>query len=145
MEASRSEQQQGWDVLTKYQNLSDPSHNGLFQGDSQTDKSRTTCQSGISVPSVLICPSAPLSRRANSVTEGAPAGLDQEASQVTNLKWRLPQSTLLVWQSVCWMPCGLALNTTEPDPSPPEKPQNFMETCRKAQEKDSFVFSISGQ
>lgn len=75
--------------LAKYQNLFGPSHNGLFQGDSQADKFGTTHWSEISGPSVFICPSASPTQQRTSVTERAPEGLDHEASQVTNLKVRV--------------------------------------------------------
>lgn len=72
--------------MAKYQNFSGPFHNGLFQGDSQADKSGTTRWSERPVPSVFICPSASPAQQGTSVAERVPVGLDREASQVTNLK-----------------------------------------------------------
>lgn len=134
------EQQQGWDVSAKSQNLSGPSHNSLFQGDSQADKARTACQSGISVPSVLLCPSTSPTWQATSVTEEVLQALTMRPhrTQTSNEDGLYPHFQCGSWDVECHD--GLPQNTTEPDPPPPAKPQNSMETCRKAQNFICFLF-----
>lgn len=126
MEASRNEQQHGWGVLTKYQDLSGPSHDGLFQGDRPPGRQGQDCMSAwkflyLQCSSVSLNLSSPASKFCDW---GSSAGLDHEAPQATPLKWGRPLPTLSMCQLVWGMP-WLSTECGRPRPAPSSETSEF--------------------